>query len=170
MQPARTVHSEAELEAVATDSLVSAAYGLRYIYEKSGPNEWVEPGSEETFTTAGVWEFLTGSYETLVLDEDREVWVLIDAAAPGPVRPPRPVDSPDYATRIQLRSNDIVVHHTLEEAQQAIEDAVGTGVTVGHTNIWHRAKDAYDFRPSVYIAPGTPVPDFPWKSGAAATL
>ena len=170
MQPFRTVRSQAELEAVATDSLVCPAYFLGAIYEKSGPDSWVEPGCEEAFTTAAVWEVMTGSYETLVLDEDREVWVLIDAAAPALVRPPRREDSPDYATRVQLRTNEIMVHHTLEEAQQAIEAAVGTGSTVGHTNIWHRSRDAYDFRPSVYIPHGTAAADFPWNTQDPATL
>lgn len=113
---------------------------------------------------------MTGSYETLVLDEDREVWVLIDAAAPALVRPPRPGDSPDYATRVQLRTNEIMVHQTLEEARQAIEAAIGSGVTVGHTNIWHRTRDANDFRPSVYIPHGTAAADLPWKSAPAATI
>jgi hypothetical protein len=113
---------------------------------------------------------MTGSYETLVLDEDREAWVLIDAAAPALVRPPRPEGSPDYATRVQLRTNEIMVHQTLEEAQQAIEAAVGTGVTIGHTNIWHRSRDAYDFRPSVYIPHGTAAADLPWKSPDTTTL
>jgi hypothetical protein len=171
MNPYRTVRSEAELEAVATDSLVCLAYYLGSIYEKAAPNEWVEPGCEETITTAAVWEVMTGAYETLVIDEDREVWVLIDAAAPKLVRPPRPETSPDYATRVQLRTNEIMTHQTLEEAHKAIEDAVGDGVTVGHTNIWHRStREAYDFHPSVYIQPGTAVPDFPWKSPAAATM
>jgi hypothetical protein len=170
MEPYRTVRSEAELDAVAIDSLVCPAYFLGSVYEKAAPDEWVEPGSEETITTAALWEVMTGSYETLVLDEDREAWVLIDAAAPKLERPPRPEKSPDYATRVQLRSNEIMVHHTLEEAQQAIEASVGSGVTIGHTNIWHRSRDAYDFRPSVYIQPGTAVADLPWKSPAAATL
>ena len=163
MEPYRIVRSEAELEAVATDSLVCPEYFLGAIYEKSAPNSWVEPGCEETITTAAVWEVMTGAYETLVLDEEREVWVLIDAAAPALVRPPRCEESPDYATRVQMRTNEIMGHQTLEEAQQAIEAAVGTGVTVGHTNIWHRSRDAYDFRPSIHIAPGTRVTDFPWK-------
>jgi len=37
MQPFPIVRSEAEFEAVATDSLVSSAYVLRDIYEKFGP-------------------------------------------------------------------------------------------------------------------------------------
>jgi hypothetical protein len=170
MEPYRTVRSEAELDTVAIDSLVCPAYFLGAVYEKTAPNAWVEPGCEETITTAALWEVMTGSYETLVLDEDREAWVLIDAAAPALVRPPRPEDSPDYATRVQLRTNEIMVHQTLEEAQQAIEAAVGTGVTIGHTNIWHRSRAAYDFRPSVYIPHGTAAADFPWASPAAATL
>ncbi|GAA4035083.1 hypothetical protein GCM10023063_19300 [Arthrobacter methylotrophus] len=163
MEPYRIVRSEAELDAVAIDSLVCPAYFLGSIYEKSATNEWVEPGSDETYSTAAVWEVMTGSYETLILDEDREVWVLIDAAAPKLQRPPRPETSPDYATRVQLRTNEIMTHHSLEEARLAIEAAVGDGVTIGHTNIWKRSRDAHYFRPSVYIEPGTAVSDFPWR-------
>jgi hypothetical protein len=161
MDPYRIVRSEAELEAVATDSLVCPAYYLGSIYEKAAPNEWVEPGSGETIPTAAVWEVMTGSYEGLIMDEDREVWVLIDAAAPKLVRPPRPENSPDYAIRVQSRSAEFMTHFTLEEARQAIEDAVGDGLTVGHTNIWFRARDAYDFRSSVHIPHGTAAADFP---------
>jgi hypothetical protein len=164
MDPYRIVRSEAELEAVATDSLVCPAYYLGSIYEKAAPNAWVEPGCEEEIPTAAVWEVMTGSYDGLVLDEDREVWVLIDAAAPKLVRPPRPEKSPDYATRVQLRTAEFMTHFTLEEARQAIEDAVGHGVTIGHTNIWHRTRDAYDFRSSVHIPHGTAVADFPWNA------
>lgn len=164
MEPYRIVRSEAELNAVAVDSLVCPAYYLGSIYEKAAPNEWVEPGCEDTLPTATVWEVMTGAYETLVLDEDREVWVLIDAAAPKLVRPPRSESSPDYATRVQTRTAEIMTHLTLEAARQAIEAAVGDGVTIGHTNIWIRARDAYDFRPSVYIKPGTAVVDFPWNN------
>lgn len=170
MEPYRIVRSAAELDAVAIDSLVCPAYYLGSIYEKSAPNEWVEPGCEEAIPTDAVWEVMTGSYDGLVLDEDREVWVLIDAAAPKLVRPPRPEDSPDYATRVQLRTAEFMTHLTLAEARQAIEDAVGTGVTIGHTNIWFRSKEAYDFRSSLHIPHGTAVADFPWKSPAAATL
>jgi hypothetical protein len=170
MEPYRTVRSEAELEAVATDSLVCPAYYLGSIYEKAAPNEWVEPGSEETIPTAAVWEVMTGSYEGLIMDEDREVWVLIDAAAPKLVRPPRPEKSPDYATRVQLRSAEFMTHFTLDEARQAIEEAVGDGVTVGHTNIWKRPRDSYQYRSIVHITAGTPAADFPWKSDTAATM
>ncbi|MET4144289.1 hypothetical protein [Arthrobacter sp. UYCo732] len=170
MNPYRIVRSEAELDAVAIDSLVCPAYYLSAIHEKSAPNEWVEPGSEDTLPTAAVWEVMTGSYETLVMDEDREAWVLIDAAAPKLVRPPRPATSPDYATRVQNRAAEFVTHQTLDEARQAIEDAVGDGVTIGHTNIWKRPKDAYDYRSHVHIPAGTAVSQFPWNSPAAATI
>lgn len=166
----RVIRSEAELEAVATDSLVCPAYYLGAIYEKAAPNEWVEPGCEDSIPTAALWEVMTGSYDGLVMDEDREAWVLIDAAAPKLVQPHRPDDSPDYATRVQLRTAEFIVHHTLEEARQAIEAAVGDGVTVGHTNIWKRPRDSYEYRSIVYIQPGTAVADFPWKSGTAATM
>ncbi|ACL42043.1 hypothetical protein Achl_4092 (plasmid) [Pseudarthrobacter chlorophenolicus A6] len=170
MEPYRIVRSEAELEAVATDSLVCPAYYLGSIYEKSAPNEWVEPGSEETIPTAAVWEVMTGSYDGLVMDEDREVWVLIDADAPKLIRPPRSEKSPDYATRVQLRTAEFMTHHTLAEAQKAIEDATGDGVTVGHTNIWKRPRDSYEYRSIVHIKAGTAAADFPWKSNSFATM
>lgn len=168
MQPYRIVRSQAELDAVAIDSLVCPAYSLRDIYEKAAPNEWVEPGCADTTPTAALWEIMTGSYETLVMDEDREVWVLIDAAAPKLVCPARPESSPDYATRVQSRDEEFLTHQTLEDAQQAIEEAVGDGVTVGHTNIWKRPRGAYDFRSSVYIRPGTAATEFPWSQTAAS--
>lgn len=90
MDPYRTVRSEAELDAVATDSLVCPAYFLGSVYEKAAPNERVEPGSGDTIPTAALWEVMTGSYETIDLDEDREPWVLIDAAAPNGPAAPRP--------------------------------------------------------------------------------
>lgn len=164
MEPYRIVRSEAELDAVAVDSLVCPAYFPGSIYEKSAPNQWVEPGCEDTIPTAALWEVMTGSYETLVMDEDREVWVLIDSAAPKLVRPPRPESSPDYATRVQSRTAEFITHLTLEDARQAIEDAVGDGVTMGHTNIWKRPKDAYDYRSHVHIPAGTAVADFPWNA------
>lgn len=170
MEPSRIVRSETELEAVAVDSLVCPAYYLSSVYEKAAPNEWVEPGSDETISTAALWEVMTGAYETLVLDEDREAWVLIDAAAPKLVRPPRAQSSPDYATRVQTRSAEIMTHLTLDEARAAIEAAVGDGATVGHTNIWHRTAGEHVFRASVYIDPGTTVAGFPWKSPAAASM
>ncbi|MDQ0732179.1 hypothetical protein [Arthrobacter sp. B1I2] len=119
---------------VATDSLVSAAYGLRAFYEKSGPGRWVESGSEEYIPTAAVWELLTGAYETIILDEDREIWVLIDAAAPGPVRPPRGPDSPDFLTRAHLRdrSTERVTHATLDEARAGIKSLVAGRPSAGN--------------------------------------
>lgn len=170
MDPYRVVRSAAELDAVAIDSLVCPAYYLGSIYEKAAVNQWVEPGSEEAIPTAAVWEVMTGSYDGLIMDEDREVWVLIDAAAPKLVRPPRPGTSPDYATRVQTRTAEFMTHLTLEAARQSIEEAVGSGATVGHTNIWVRSRDAYEYRSSVHIAHGTPVADFPWKSTAATTM
>lgn len=170
MQPSRIVRSEAELEDVATDSLVSAAYGLEYIHEKSGPNRWVEPGSEETISTAALWEHLTGAYETIILDEDREVWVLIDAGVPGPVRPPRGPDSPDFLTRARLgdRNAEWVTHHTLEEARAEIESLVTGRPSADHLLIYAREdKNRIDFYPIAFLMPGTGPNELPWASGVA---
>lgn len=168
MQPSRVVRSEAELEAVDTDSLVSAAYNLGYIHEKSGPNSWVEPGGEEAISTAALWEHLTGAYETIILDEDREVWVLIDAAAPGPVRLPRGPDSPDFLTRAQLgdRKSEWVTHATLAEARAEIESLVAGGPSTGNLLIYTRPdKNRIDFYPIAFMKPGTALNELPWRSG-----
>ncbi|MDJ0354459.1 hypothetical protein [Pseudarthrobacter sp. PH31-O2] len=161
MQPFRIVRSEAELEGVAPGSLVSAAYSLRTIFEKQNTNEWVEPGSEEEFPTAAVWELMTGAYETIILDEDREVWVLIDAAAPGLVRPPRGEDSPDYLTRARPgdRDTEWITHASLAGARAEIESLIGAGTAANNMLIYARTDKArIDFYPVEHI-----------EAGAAAT-
>jgi hypothetical protein len=165
MNPYRVVRSEAELEAVATDSLVSGAYCLKSIHEKSGPNSWVEPGCEDEVTTAALWEMLTGAYETIILDEDREVWVLIDAAAPQPVRPPRAEDSPDYLTRARLgdRNAEWVTHANLAEARAEIESLIGAGTSADNMLIYARTdKNRIDFYPVEHIAASTAAAGLPW--------
>jgi hypothetical protein len=89
----RVVRSEAELHAVAPDSLVCAAYAPASVYQVGGDGRWSEPGLEEEIPTPALWEFLTGAYETIILDEDREVWVLYDSAAQRDVRPRHGEDS-----------------------------------------------------------------------------
>jgi hypothetical protein len=169
MQPFDILYSESALEELPSDSLVCPAYAPASVFQKSGPNEWVEPGLAETFTTAGVWEWMTGSYDGYIPDEEREVWIIYNAAHKTE-RPARLASTPDYATRVQAREPEMVHHDTLEEARTAIEEAIGDGVTVGHTNIWHRAAGEHVFRASAYIDPGTTVADFPWKSAAAVSM
>lgn len=169
MQPFRTVRSEAELEEVAPGSLVCPAYSLRTIFEKQNTNEWVEPGSEDVLTTPAVWEFMTGAYETIILDEDREVWVLIDAAAPGPERPPRSEDSPDYLTRARAgdRNTEWVTHASMAEARAEIESLVGAGTTAANMIIYARGdKTRIDFYPVEHIAAGTSASGLPWAKGS----
>jgi hypothetical protein len=147
-------------------SLVSAAYSLRTIFEKQNTNEWVEPGSEEVWTTAAVWEHTTGAYETIILDEDREVWVLIDAAAPQPVRPPRGADSPDFLTRARLgdRNAEWVAHTSLAEARAEIESLVAGRPAADHLLIYARQdKNRIDFYPVEHLKPGTALADLPWR-------
>lgn len=167
MQPFDIFYSEAAIEALANDSLVCPAFSLASVFQKYGANEWAEPGSAETFTTAGVWEFMTGSYDGYIPDEEREVWVIYNATHKIE-RPARLASTPDYATRVQTREPEMAHHPTLEDARTAIEEAIGEGVTTGHTNIWHRAAGEHVFRASVYLEPGTTVAEFPWKSSAAA--
>lgn len=165
MQPFRIVRSEADLEAVIPGSLVSAAYSLRTILEKQNTNEWVEPGSEEIWTTAAAWEHMTGAYETIILDEDREVWVLIDAEAPQPVRPPRGADSPDFLTRARLgdRNTEWVTHKTLAEARAEVESLIGAGTAADNMLIYARTdKNRIDFYPVEHIVAGTTAAGLPW--------
>lgn len=169
MNPYRIVRSEAELEEVTPGSLVCAAYSLRTIFEKQNINEWVEPGSEEEITTAAVWELMTGAYETIILDEDREVWVLIDAAAPGPVRPSRSADSPDYLTRARPgdRAAEWVTHASLAEARAEIESLIGAGAAANNMLIYAREDKArIDFYPVEHIVAGTVAAGLPWAPGA----
>jgi hypothetical protein len=166
MQPSRIARSETELEAVAIDSLVSGAYCLRSIHEKSGRNAWVEPGCEDEVTTAALWEVLTGAYETIILDEDREVSVLIDAAAPQPVRPPRGEDSPDFLTRARLgdRNTEWVTHVSLAEARAEIESLIGAWAAADNMLIYARQdKDRIDFYPVEHTEGGTALGEPPWR-------
>lgn len=171
MQPYRSVRSKAEFEAVAAGSLVSAAYSLRTILEKQSTNEWVEPGSEEVWTTDAAWEHMTGAYETIILDEDREVWVLIDAAAPQSVRPPRGEDSPDFLTRARLgdRNEEWVTHATLAEARAEIESLVAGRPSIGDLLIYAREdKNRIDFYTIEFFQPGTALADLPWRDQQGA--
>ena len=59
--PSTTTTPASDLLGDLTAPLVSAAYNLSYTYEKSGPNDWVEPGSEVTIPTAAVWELCAGA-------------------------------------------------------------------------------------------------------------
>jgi hypothetical protein len=162
MRPFSIAYSEAAIQALPSDSLICPPFHPESIYQK-GSDGWVEPGVEDTIPTSALWEVLTGSYDGYVPDEEREVWVIYDATYKAG-RPPRPKSSPDYATRVQARDPEMALHGTLDEARAAIEAAVGSGVTAGHTNIWHRTAVDHVFRASVYIEPGTPVAEFPWKS------
>ncbi|WP_427174629.1 hypothetical protein [Arthrobacter sp. 92] len=165
MNPYRIVRSEAGLEAVAPGSLVCPAYSLRTIFEKEDTNAWVEPGSEEAFPTAAVWELMTGAYETIILDEDREVWVLIDAAAPQPVRPPRADDSPDYLTRARPgdRNTEWITHATLAMARAEIESLIGAGPAADNMLIYAREdKNRIDFYPVEHINAGASAETLPW--------
>ncbi|WP_155846748.1 hypothetical protein [Arthrobacter sp. 131MFCol6.1] len=127
------------------------------------------PGTGEEVTTAALWELLTGAYETIILDEDREVWVLIDAAAPQPVRPPRGEDSPDYLTRARLgdRNSEWVTHASLAEARTEIESLIGGGTAANDMVIYAREdKDRIDFYPVARIEAGTALGELPWQTAS----
>ena len=170
MQPYRIVRSEAELAAVAADSLVSAAYNPATVYQAGSDGRWSEPGVEDDVPAAALWEFLTGAYETIILDEDREVWVLYDAAAQKPVRPPRRPESPDFLTRARLgnRNTEWVTHHTLEEARAEIESLVAARPSSGILQIYVRPdKNRLDYYGAVFLPAGTALEALPWRSDVA---
>lgn len=162
MQPFRSVRSEAELLAVSTDSHVCPAHHPASVYQKGSGDQWVEPGDTHVWSTASLWEFSTGSYDGYVPDEEREMWVLYDSDAQHAPVPPRPAGTHDYATRILTRDPEMMQHATLAEARAAIEESVGDGATVGHTNIWVRQPGEYVFNSNVHIPHGTKAADLPW--------
>jgi hypothetical protein len=114
---------------------------------------------------------MTGAYETIILDEDREVWVLIDAAAPQPVRPPRDEDSPDYLTRAPLgdRNTEWVTHASPAEARAEIESLIGAGTAADNMLIYARLdKDRIDFYPVEHIEAGTVLDEVPWREAVVS--
>lgn len=159
MNARHVIHSQALLEGLGTDSVVCPAYSPGSIFQKQAPNEWVEPGSDEVWTTEAVWEFSTGSYEHLIMDEDREMWVVYDPAAAKEERPPRPTGTHDWATRMESRHPVYVTHASREEALAAIAVEIADGETVGRTNIWFRPQGDYAFRSHRYLPPGTRAAD-----------
>lgn len=161
MKPLSVIRSEALLEELGTDSAVCGAYYPETIFQKQAPNEWVEPGEETIWRTDTVWEWLTGTYEDLVMDEDREVWVIHDAGAPKEERPARPVGSHDYATRMDSREPVYLTHATRADALAAIAAEIGDGVSVGRINIWSRPRDSHIFRYPAFFPPGTRSADLP---------
>ena len=87
MNPLRIVRSEAALEAVAPGSLVCAAYSLRTIFKKQNTNGWVEPGCEEAWSTAAIWEHMTGAYETIMRRRRRAKYCESEPCAFSSMRP-----------------------------------------------------------------------------------
>lgn len=156
-----SIHSQEELEALGIDSVACPAYHPASIFQKQASNEWVEPGSDEVWSTEAVWEWSTGSHEHLVIDEDREMWVVHDAGAPKEEQPPRPADSHDWATRIEARTPVYVTHPSREDALAAIRTEIGDGETSGRTNIWYRPAGDYVFRSHLFFPPGTKAADLP---------
>lgn len=156
-----SIRSQDQLEALGIDSVACPAYHPASIFQKQAPNEWVEPGSDEVWSTEAVWEFSTGAYEDLIMDEDREMWVLHDAGQPKDERPPRPVGSHDWATRMDTRTPVYLTHPSREAALAAIRTELGDSETSGRTNIWRRAEGEYNFRSQQYFPPGTEAADLP---------
>lgn len=63
---------------VATENVTHDPSSL---FQKGTGDEWVEPGTDVEWPSTAVWEFLIGSYERFIPDEERQVWVIWDAAA-----------------------------------------------------------------------------------------
>ncbi|WP_138418716.1 hypothetical protein [Sinomonas gamaensis] len=72
LRPVRSVRTENQLGSLAADSIVCGTHDPGHVFQAGGNGDWFEPRSEEPFTTAALWEFLTGAYETIIVDEDRE--------------------------------------------------------------------------------------------------
>lgn len=158
MIPVRIIRTEADLAAVTADSLVCPAYDVGSVYQSGGRGVFSEPGVEEDHSAAAVWEMSTGAYETQVLDEEREMWVIWDAAAPGPSRPSRGEDSPDWLSVVPGRVPRMIAHMTRAEAVGALNEALVNPPADEvaeprlHVSLWRRTKQRHDF----YLVNSTP--------------
>lgn len=154
----RTIRSEDELRAVAADSLVCPAYHPESVYQAGGDGTFGEPGEKQWMPVPALWEWATGAYETQVLDEDREMWVLWDAAAPRLTRPPRGADSPDWMSLVPGRTPKMIAHMSRDDAAETLEEALRCPPTDetpnpgAHVSLWRRTKERRDF----YLVSSTP--------------
>ena len=163
VRPVRVIRSEADLAATAANSLVCPAWDPATVFQAGGDGTWMEPGEGDEFPTAALWEYMTGAYEDIVMDEDREVWVLYDAALPCD-RPLRSPDSPDWMSMINNRSERFVTHGSLAEARAALEaECSRSGGAGAALSIRYRSKDDNAYRMFRYYPAGTTVDQLDWK-------
>ena len=161
----RVITSEAELAGLAADSLVCPAWDEATVHQYGGDGTWIEPGVEDELPTASLWEFLTGSHSDIVMDEDREIWVLFDAAQKRR-RPDRAPSSPDWLTMANAgRDERFLTHHSLDEARHAIEELCSQeGGAPAALAIRTRRKGDVVYRGHAFIAAGTTVDQLPWNT------
>lgn len=160
--PVRVVASETALASLAPDSIICSPWHPQTMFQHLGSGVWSEPGAG-TASSAVVWEILTGGYEEIILPEDREVWVLFDAASP-PRRPKRADSSPDWLTVAVIGATEThTTHHSLAEAQTAISALCSQpGGAPGQMYIWHREKDSVAFASFDDIDEGTTADRLDW--------
>lgn len=147
MIPTRIIRSVEELKTLTGNSIVCAPYHPQHVFQVGGDGSWQEPGVEESLDSAGLWEWITGAHETHVLDDEREIWVIWDAAAKLE-RPLRSPDSPDWLSIVPGRSPERIPHRTRDEAVQALEYGMAhPAEELGRYNysLWYRTKDRRDF-------------------------
>lgn len=162
VRPLRVIRSEAGLDAVAPNSLVCPAWNPAEVFQAGREGTWNEPSVDDDYTTAALWEYLTGSYNDIVMDGDREIWVLYDAAVPCP-RPLRSPDSPDWLTMVNSRAERFTTHTSLAEAQAVIEaECSRPGGADSPLAIRHREKDDHVYRMYTYFDKGTTAEQLPW--------
>lgn len=142
MTPVRVIRSVAGLAAVAADSLICPAWDPATVYQAGADGRWVEPGTEDDIPTPALWEFLTGSHDALILEEDREVWVLWDAAARVDA-PPRAPGTPDWAVTLDGNGGSFESSHQDRSGAEAELSGAAAGM-VGR--LWHRAPGKFTFR------------------------
>lgn len=161
----RVITSEAELAGLAADSLVCPAWHEATVHQYGGDGTWVEPGVEDELPTDALWEFLTGSHSDIVMDEDREIWVLFDAACKRR-RPDRAPSSPDWLTMANAgRDERFLTHRSLDEARHAIEELCSQeGGAPAALAIRTRPKDDIVYRGHAFIAAGTTTDQLPWTT------
>lgn len=162
VRPLRVIRSETELGEAAPNSLVCPAWNPADVFQAGGDGTWNEPCETDSYTTAALWEYLTGSHDDIVMDEDREIWVLFDAAVPC-TRPPRSPDSPDWLTMVNSRDERFLTHRSLSEARAVIEaECSRPGGTASSLAIRFRPKDDHVYRGFSFFAKGTTPDQLPW--------
>lgn len=165
VRPVRTVTSLEELSRLTPNSIVCSAWSPADTFQNGADGLWYEPGLPDALPAEAVWEYMTGCSDTaIILDEDREVWVLYDAAVP--VHAPRRAEgSHGFLTMANAgRAERFVTHATLAEARSVIEELCSRpGGAPAALAIRYRTSSETPFRGLTPVSAGTTLDLLPWR-------